>query len=216
MKRVKRSFDDYVAYFREGALNDREIAVRLGVSRVNVWRMRQKWESGEISVNEDSRVTISEDTFEYLVAQTFKSEVKAKKVKGELDLERSNLELGFIRAFKQYSSIELASMLSKIDDLRFKIDSLNKQCNKKNAKCVNENINSLKVELNDLIKECSIREMELYYECMKRLAAAHEVDSKSNKGYDHSIYAFIKGIIPIGRVLKINNKNGANIITFNN
>ncbi|WP_233709520.1 DUF735 family protein, partial [Borreliella bavariensis] len=36
------------------------------------------------------------------------------------------------------------------------------------------------------------------------------------KGYDHSIYAFIKGIIPIGRVLKINNKDGANIITFNN
>ncbi|WP_215538242.1 DUF603 domain-containing protein, partial [Borreliella bavariensis] len=64
MKRVKRSFDDYVAYFREGTLNDGEIAVRLGVSRVNVWRMRQKWESGEISVNEDSRVTISEDTFE--------------------------------------------------------------------------------------------------------------------------------------------------------
>ncbi|WP_422850387.1 DUF603 domain-containing protein, partial [Borreliella afzelii] len=75
--------------------------------------------------------------------------------------------------------IELASMLSKIDDLRFKIDSLNKQCNKKNAKVVNENINSLKSELNELIKECSIREMELYYECMKRLAAAHEVDSKS-------------------------------------
>ncbi|WP_210361034.1 DUF603 domain-containing protein, partial [Borreliella garinii] len=115
MKKVKRSFDDYVAYFREGSLSDKEIAARLGVSRVNVWRMRQKWESGEISVNEDSRVTISEDTFEHLLAQTFKSEVKAKKVKGELDLERANLELGFIRAFKQYSSIELASMLSKID-----------------------------------------------------------------------------------------------------
>ncbi|AEL19319.1 hypothetical protein BbiDN127_NXAF0029 (plasmid) [Borreliella bissettiae DN127] len=28
------------------------------------------------------------------------------------------------------------------------------------------------------------------------------------KGYDHSIYAFIKRIIPIGRVLKINNKDG--------
>ncbi len=180
LKKVKRSYDDYVAYFREGTLSDKEIATRLGVSRVNVWRMRQKWESGETSVNEDSRVTISEDTFEHLVAQTFKSEVKAKKVKGELDLERSNLELGFIRAFKQYSSIELASMLSKIDDLRFKIDSLNKQCNKKNAKVVNENINSLKSELNDLIKECSIREIELYYECMKRLAAAHEVDNKSN------------------------------------
>lgn len=36
------------------------------------------------------------------------------------------------------------------------------------------------------------------------------------KDYDYSIYAFIKGIIPIGRVLKINNKDGANIITFNN
>ncbi|WP_210375829.1 DUF603 domain-containing protein, partial [Borreliella garinii] len=124
---------------------------------------------------------------EHLVAQTFKSEVKAKKVKGDLDLERSNLELGFIRAFKQYSSIELASILSKIDDLRCEIEFLSKECNKKNAKCVNEKISSLKVELNDLIKECSIREMELYYECMKRLAAAHEVENKNNykssKGY---------------------------------
>ncbi len=81
MKKNKRPFDDYVAYFREGSLNDREIAVKLGVSRVNVWRMRQKWESGETSDNGDSRVTISEDTFEHLVAQTFRSEVKAKKLK---------------------------------------------------------------------------------------------------------------------------------------
>ncbi|WP_418905223.1 DUF735 family protein (plasmid) [Borreliella finlandensis] len=36
------------------------------------------------------------------------------------------------------------------------------------------------------------------------------------KGYDHSIYAFIKRIIPIGRTLKINDKDGQNIITFNN
>ncbi|ACN93637.1 conserved hypothetical protein (plasmid) [Borreliella finlandensis] len=145
--------------------------------------MRQKWESGETSDNGDSRVTISEDTFEHLVAQTFRSEVKAKKVKGELDLERSNLELGFIRAFKQYSSIELASILSKIEDLRYEIESLNK----KSEKGINEKINSLKGELNDLIKECSIREMELYYECMKKLVAAHEVESKSSykssKGY---------------------------------
>ncbi|APJ09466.1 hypothetical protein BLA32_06285 (plasmid) [Borreliella afzelii] len=43
-------------------------------------------------------------------------------------------------------------------------------------------------------------------------------NNKSNKiiSSDHSIYAFIKGIIPIGRVLKINNEDGANIITFNN
>ncbi|MCD2412489.1 DUF603 domain-containing protein, partial [Borreliella burgdorferi] len=55
MKRAKRSFDDYVAYFREGLLDDREIADKLGVSRVNVWRMRKKWESGESVVNQDSR-----------------------------------------------------------------------------------------------------------------------------------------------------------------
>ncbi|MCD2412646.1 DUF603 domain-containing protein, partial [Borreliella burgdorferi] len=77
MKRAKRSFDDYVAYFREGSLSDKEIAAKLRVSKVNVWRMRQKWESGETSVSEDSRLTISEDTFEHLLSQTFRSEVNA-------------------------------------------------------------------------------------------------------------------------------------------
>ncbi|PRR45787.1 hypothetical protein CV662_06370, partial [Borreliella burgdorferi] len=107
MKRAKRSFDDYVAFFREGSLSDEEIAAKLGVSRVNVWRMRQKWESGESVVNQDSRLSISEDTFEHLLSQTFRSEVNARKVRSELDLERANLELGFINAFKQYSSVEL-------------------------------------------------------------------------------------------------------------
>ncbi|ACN93416.1 conserved hypothetical protein (plasmid) [Borreliella finlandensis] len=36
----------------------------------------------------------------------------------------------------------------------------------------------MKNELNDLIKECSIREMGLCYECIKRLSAAHEVENK--------------------------------------
>ncbi|WP_417861671.1 DUF603 domain-containing protein [Borreliella andersonii] len=187
MKKVKRSFDDYIAYFREGSLSDGEIAVKLGVSRVNVWRMRQKWENGGGFDNEGSRVTISEDTFEHLLSQTFKSEVKAKKGKGELDLERTNLELGFIRAFKQYSSIELASIRTKIENLRTQIDALNKANSKKSNEVVDENIESLKSELNDLIKECSIREMELYYECMKKLSFAHEVENKGNyksyKGY---------------------------------
>ncbi len=132
LKKVKRSFDDYIAYFREGSLSDVEIAIRLGVSRVNVWRMRQKWESGEGSLSEDSGVIISEGTFKHLVAQTFKSEVKANKIKGELDLECSNLELEFIHAFKQYSSIELGRMLSRIDDLRFEIDSLSKLISNRN------------------------------------------------------------------------------------
>ncbi|WP_418909538.1 DUF603 domain-containing protein (plasmid) [Borreliella sinica] len=187
MKKVKRSFDDYVVYFREGLLDDGEIAAKLGVSRVNVWRMRQKWESGETFVGENSIVTISEDTFEYFMTQAFKSRAKAIEIKGELDLERSNLELGFIRAFKQYSSIELASMHSKIKDLQSEIAFLSKKCNKKNEKDFNEKINSLKSDLNDLIKEYSIREMGLYYECIKKLTSAYEVESKNNykssKGY---------------------------------
>ncbi|PRQ89472.1 DUF603 domain-containing protein [Borreliella burgdorferi] len=180
MKKIKRSFNDYVAYFREGSLDDREIAGKLGVSRVNVWRMRQKWESGESSVSEDSRLIISEDTFEHLLSQTFRSEVNARKVRSELDLERANLELGFINAFKQYSSVELFSMHTKIENLRAEIDALNKASSKKNKQVVNGEINSLKSELNEYIKECSIREMELYYECMKKLATVHEAESKSN------------------------------------
>ncbi len=140
MKRAKRSFDDYVAYFREGSLNDREIADKLGVSKVNVWRMRQKWESGESVVNQDSRLTISEDTLEHLLSQTFKSEVNARKVRSELDLERANLELGFINAFKQYSSVELISMHTKIENLRAEIDALNKASSKKTSKLLMEKL----------------------------------------------------------------------------
>ncbi|WP_418453695.1 DUF603 domain-containing protein [Borreliella bissettiae] len=180
MKRAKRSFDDYVAYFSEGLLSDVEIADKLGVSKVNVWRMRQKWESGGNFINEDSRVTISEDTFEHLLSQTFRSEVNARKVKSELDLERANLELGFIRSFKQYFGVELVSIRTKIENLRNEIDALNKASNKKNKLVDNEEINSLKSELNEYVKEYSIREMELYYECIKKLATANEAESKSN------------------------------------
>ncbi|MBB6213487.1 hypothetical protein HNP67_001073 [Borreliella californiensis] len=52
MKRAKRSFDDYAVYFREESLDYREIAVKLGVFKVNVWKMRQKWERGETYINE--------------------------------------------------------------------------------------------------------------------------------------------------------------------
>ncbi|APS99138.1 hypothetical protein Bmayo_06175 (plasmid) [Borreliella mayonii] len=183
-EKIKRSFDDYVVYFREGSLDDSEIAAKLGVSRVNVWGMRQKWESGESFVNEDSRLRISEDTFEHLLSQTFRSEVNARKVISELDLERANLELGFIHAFKRYSSVELASMHTKIENLRAEIDALNKASNKKSKKIVNGEINSLKSELDEYVKECPIREMELYYECMKKLATVHEAESKSN--YENS------------------------------
>lgn len=61
-------------------------------------------------------------------------------------------------------------------------------------------------------KKILIREKKKGYAASKKALVFNSLP----KGYDHSIYAFIKGIIPIGRVLKINNEDGANIITFNN
>ncbi|WP_418909450.1 DUF735 family protein (plasmid) [Borreliella sinica] len=61
-------------------------------------------------------------------------------------------------------------------------------------------------------KKILIREQKKGYVLSKKALVFNSLP----KGYDHSIYAFIKGIIPIGRVLKINNKDGENIITFNN
>ncbi|WP_210360467.1 DUF735 family protein, partial [Borreliella garinii] len=61
-------------------------------------------------------------------------------------------------------------------------------------------------------KKILIREKKSGYAASKKALVFNLLP----KGYDHSIYAFIKKIIPIGRVLKINDKDGQNIITFNN
>ncbi|MBB6043691.1 DUF735 family protein, partial [Borreliella yangtzensis] len=62
------------------------------------------------------------------------------------------------------------------------------------------------------LKKIILREKKDGYAASKKALVFNSLP----KGYDHSIYAFIKRIIPIDRVLKINNKDGANIITFNN
>ncbi|WP_215540080.1 DUF735 family protein, partial [Borreliella bavariensis] len=53
-------------------------------------------------------------------------------------------------------------------------------------------------------KKILIREKKKGYAASKKALVFNSLP----KGYDHSIYAFIKGIIPIGRVLKINNETG--------
>ncbi|APQ15673.1 hypothetical protein BLA33_04870 (plasmid) [Borreliella garinii] len=62
-----------------------------------------------------------------------------------------------------------------------------------------------------LLKKILIREKKSGYAASKKTLVFNSLP----KDYDHSIYAFIKRIIPIGRVLKINDKDGKNIITFN-
>ncbi|UPA14352.1 DUF603 domain-containing protein [Borrelia turicatae] len=70
MSRVKKSFDDYIVYFREGKLNDASIAKEMGVSRANVGKMRRRWE--EIKDNPEymtgtSKLTICGDTFNAMI-----------------------------------------------------------------------------------------------------------------------------------------------------
>ncbi|WP_051428606.1 DUF603 domain-containing protein [Borrelia coriaceae] len=43
MSRFKKSFDDYIVYFKEGKLNDANIAKEMDVSKANVSKMRHKW-----------------------------------------------------------------------------------------------------------------------------------------------------------------------------
>ncbi len=62
------------------------------------------------------------------------------------------------------------------------------------------------------LKKIILREKKPEYAASKKALVFNSLP----KGYDHSIYTFIKRIIPIGRVLKINNTDGNNIITFNN
>ncbi|WP_418905447.1 DUF735 family protein (plasmid) [Borreliella turdi] len=61
-------------------------------------------------------------------------------------------------------------------------------------------------------KKILIKEKNPEYAISKKALVFNSIP----KGYDHSIYAFIKRIIPIGKILKINDKDGKNIITFNN
>ncbi|QBK63950.1 DUF603 domain-containing protein, partial (plasmid) [Borrelia miyamotoi] len=73
MNKLKKTYDDYVVYFKEGKLNDTEIAKELGVSRVNVGKMRRKWESLQNNPNyitSTSKLTISEDTFNHMLARS--------------------------------------------------------------------------------------------------------------------------------------------------
>ncbi|AHH05546.1 DUF603 domain-containing protein (plasmid) [Borrelia miyamotoi] len=66
MIRIKKTFDDYMVYFKEGRLNDAEIAKELGVSHVNVGKMRRKWASLKDDPNyitSASKLTIQTGSF---------------------------------------------------------------------------------------------------------------------------------------------------------
>ncbi|AHH04396.1 Hypothetical protein BHY_1446 (plasmid) [Borrelia nietonii YOR] len=91
MGRVKKSFDDYIVYFREGRLNDVSIAKELGVSRVNAGKMRRKWEEvkGDPEyVKETAKFTIREDIFNNMLACSLKAEDEANRLKNQVEIEK--------------------------------------------------------------------------------------------------------------------------------
>ncbi|ATQ15568.2 DUF603 domain-containing protein (plasmid) [Borrelia miyamotoi] len=95
MLRIKKTYDDYAVYFKEGRLNDSEIAKELGVSRVNVGKMRRKWESlkddPHYYITNTSKLTISENTFNNMLARSFKIETQANRLKNQVEIEKNKI-----------------------------------------------------------------------------------------------------------------------------
>ncbi|QFP42589.1 DUF603 domain-containing protein, partial (plasmid) [Borrelia miyamotoi] len=94
MNKLKKTYDDYIVYFKEGRLNDVQIAKELGVSRVNVGKMRRKWESLQNNPNyitSTSKLTISEDTFNHMLARSLEVETHANRLKNQVEIEKNKI-----------------------------------------------------------------------------------------------------------------------------
>ncbi|QFP42603.1 DUF603 domain-containing protein, partial (plasmid) [Borrelia miyamotoi] len=94
MSRLKKTYDDYVLYFKEDRLNDSQIAKELGVSRVNVGKMRRKWESLKCDphyVTNTSKLIISEDTFNNMLARSLEVETHANRLKNQVEIEKNKI-----------------------------------------------------------------------------------------------------------------------------
>ncbi|WP_434757320.1 DUF603 domain-containing protein (plasmid) [Borrelia puertoricensis] len=116
MSREKKSFDNYVVYFREGKLNDACIAKEMGVSRVNVGKMRRKWEEIKDDpeyINGAAKLTICEDTLNNILFHASQSRAQARDLKSQFSMAKSMLGLEFINSFSRYLELEL-----KLDELK--------------------------------------------------------------------------------------------------
>ncbi|WP_330730388.1 DUF603 domain-containing protein [Borrelia turicatae] len=110
MSRVKKSFDDYVVYFREGKLNNAGIAKELGVSRVNVGKMRRKWEEIKDDpeyINGVTRLTICEDIFNTMIVRSIETESEANRFKNQVEIEKNKIALRSLNSFNRYFQLEL-------------------------------------------------------------------------------------------------------------
>ncbi|WP_434757395.1 DUF603 domain-containing protein (plasmid) [Borrelia puertoricensis] len=126
MNRVKKSFDDYVVYFREGKLNDAGIAKELGVSRINVGKMRRKWEALKDDpeyITGAAKLTIREDTFNAMIARSIETESEANRLKNQVEIEKNKIALRFLNSFNKYFQLELQEDFNKAVALHEEIEN---------------------------------------------------------------------------------------------
>ncbi|UPA15206.1 DUF603 domain-containing protein [Borrelia turicatae] len=177
MSRVKKSFDDYVVYFREGKLNDACIAKELGVSRVNVGKMRRKWEEIKDDpeyINGAAKLTICEDTLNNILFHASQSTAQARDLKSQFSMAKSMLGLEFINSFSRYLELELKTHNYKIEELESQISNLYKKTlSKKVAHSEEESreLEELKLKLDELKRDLELKKMSLYYKTMLKLKA---------------------------------------------
>ncbi|MBW6187251.1 DUF603 domain-containing protein, partial [Pseudomonas aeruginosa] len=83
----------------------------LGVSHVNVGKMRRKWESlkddPHYYITNTSKLTISENTFNNMLARSFKIETQANRLKNQVEIEKNKIALTFLSSFNRYCQLEL-------------------------------------------------------------------------------------------------------------
>ncbi|ANF34554.1 hypothetical protein A7978_05770 (plasmid) [Borrelia turicatae] len=176
MSKIKKSFDDYVAYFKEGKLNDVSIAKEMGVSKANVSKMRHKWESvkGNSEYVRENNLTIHEDTLTNILLHASQSTAQARDLKSQFSMACSLLGIEFINLFSRYVELELKTHDDQIDQIESKIISLSKESEHSQKENSNED---LTLKLFQLRKEREVKRMQLYYEMLQKLKAT-DVESR--------------------------------------
>ncbi|UPA11666.1 DUF603 domain-containing protein (plasmid) [Borrelia parkeri] len=175
MSRIKKSLDDYVVYFREGKLNDASIAKELGVSRVNVGKMRRKWEEikdDQQYENENSKITIREDTFNNMLARSFETESEANRLKNQVEIEKNKIALRFLNSFNKYFQLELQEDLSRAVALHEEIENQKEKIrnsDSNNYASLNEELVLKITKLNELETSIASKEMTLCYKPLLKL-----------------------------------------------
>lgn len=174
MTKVKKSYDDYVAYFSEGHLSDADIAKEMGVSRANVCKMRSKWTSVRNNpkhLKSDAKITIHEDTLSSILERALESNAKARELKSQFSIAKSILGLEFIDAFNNYLTLELKSYNQNIQELEHSLKKLK-------SKPYSEEVKGIISKLDELKRAKESKRMQLCYDTMRKLKAT---DLDSNK-----------------------------------